>query len=450
MISEIPRLVMRGNTRSEGGSKRIKIISGASPLEQLDLQNFEGNAQGLRVLTQLEGHLFDGGRRPTFATLGTFIKYPWSSGHAVSIQKQKFGFFQSEKEHIEEIASELGLIPKGGGSWVRHPLVYLVEAADDICYAIIDLEDALEVGILDFGEVEPILLNGLNPAEADQYQTICAKDLPRRLSYLRGKVVDYLVREVIDVFQEEEDSILNGEFDDDLISGCGEPAKNIVNSAKNLASKKVFHQPRKTQIEIGAYSIIDVLLTALCDANSEFKERTPSFKAQRVFDLLGVNAPDQRQEPYQSLIRITDFVSGSTDKYAAQLSRRLIGWIFDPYRNSAAAEGTPSQGRSPFEVMRKCFIAHENLVPALADGQESVPDLIRWCDARRHPLSVAAARTLALQNADVVFLMGARFNWIFHFGQPPRYAPDVKVIQLDIAPEEIGHNKATEVRSTDP
>ena len=174
MISEIPRLVMRGNTRSEGGSKRIKIISGASPLEQLDLQNFEGNAQGLRVLTQLEGHLFDGGLRPTFATLGTFIKYPWSSGHAVSIQKQKFGFFQSEKEHIEEIASELGLIPKGGGSWVRHPLVYLVEAADDICYAIIDLEDALEVGILDFGEVEPILLNGLNPAEADQYQTICA------------------------------------------------------------------------------------------------------------------------------------------------------------------------------------------------------------------------------------------------------------------------------------
>jgi dGTPase len=152
--------------------------------------------------------------------------------------------------------------------------------------------------------------------------------LPRRLSYLRGKVVDYLVREVIDVFQEEEESILSGEFKGDLISGCGEPARNIVSSAKNLASRKVFHQPRKTQIEIGAYSIIDVLLTALCDANSEFKESSPSFKAQRVFDLLGVNAPDQDQEPYQSLIQITDFVSGSTDKYAAQLSRRLIGMDF--------------------------------------------------------------------------------------------------------------------------
>ena len=308
--------------------KNQNYLRRLSTLEQLDLQNFEGNAQGLRVLTQLEGHLFDGGLRPTFATLGTFIKYPWSSGHAVSIQKKKFGFFQSEKEHMEEIASELGLTPKGVGNWARHPLVYLVEAADDICYAIIDLEDALEVGILDFDEVESILVVGLNSQEKPQYQNISERDLPRRLSYLRGKVVDYLVREVIDVFQEEEESILSGEFEGDLISGCGEPARNIVSSAKNLASRKVFHQPRKTQIEIGAYSIIDVLLTALCDANSEFEESSPSFKAQRVFDLLGVNAPDQDQEPYQSLIQITDFVSGSTDKYATQLSRRLIGMDF--------------------------------------------------------------------------------------------------------------------------
>jgi dGTPase len=299
-----------------------------STLEQLDLQNFEGNAQGLRILTQLEGHLFDGGLRPTFATLGSFVKYPWSSSHAASIQTQKFGFFQSEKEHMEEIASELGLTPKGVGSWARHPLVYLVEAADDICYAIIDLEDALEVGILDFNEVEPILLNGLSAAETDQYQTISEKDLPRRLSYLRGKIVDYLVQEVIDVFVKEQPSILDGEFVGDLISRCGEPATNIVSSAKNLASRKVFHQPRKTQIEIGAYSIIDVLLTALCDANSEFKDSNPSFRAERVFDLLGVNAPGKDQEPYQSLIRITDFVSGSTDKYAAQLSRQLIGMDF--------------------------------------------------------------------------------------------------------------------------
>jgi dGTPase len=296
-------------------------------MEKLDLQNFEGNAQGLRILTQLEGHLFDGGLRPTLATLGSFVKYPWSSGPA-SIQKPKFGFFQSEKEHMEEIASELGLTPKGVGSWARHPLAYLVEAADDICYAIIDLEDALEVGILDFNEVESILLNGLSPNERHQYETIYEKDFPRRVSYLRGKIVDYLVQEVMYVLFNEEVSILNGEFVGDLISRCDDAATNIISSAKNLASRKVFHQPRKSQIEIGAYSIIDVLLTAFCDANSEFKNSNPSFRAQRVFDLLGIGAPATDQELYQSLIRITDFVSGSTDKYAAQLSRRLIGMDF--------------------------------------------------------------------------------------------------------------------------
>jgi dGTPase len=185
-----------------------------------------------------------------------------------------------------------------------------------------------EVGILDFNEVESILLNGLSPNERHQYETISAKDLPRRVSYLRGKIVDYLVQEVIYVFVNEEASILNGEFGGDLISRCGDATTNIVSSAKNLASKKVFHQPRKTQSEIGAYSIIDVLLIAFCDANSEFKNSNPSFRAQRVFGLLGVGAPATDQELYQSLIRITDFISGSTDKYAAQLSRRLIGMDF--------------------------------------------------------------------------------------------------------------------------
>src|SRR5262249_34548438 len=141
------------------------VLKGLSDLQRLDLQNFEGNAQGLRLLTQLEGHLFNGGLRPTFATLGTFIKYPWCSGHAASIGKQKFGFFQTERQVMEEIASEFGLIATGAGSWARHPLVFLVEAADDICYAIIDLEDAYEMGILPLQEIDNILTIGLSEPE---------------------------------------------------------------------------------------------------------------------------------------------------------------------------------------------------------------------------------------------------------------------------------------------
>jgi dGTPase len=229
---------------------------------------------------------------------------------------------------MEEIASGLGLLKASAGSWARHPLVFLVEAADDICYAIIDLEDALEVGILVFREVESILLAGLDEEDRSQCLTISEDDIARRLGYLRGKVVDYLVIQAIKSFFKNEDKILAGQFDGDLISDCEENARAVVGDAKRLAFEKVFQHPRKTQIEIGAYSIIDVLLRSLCEAYLEMRKSQPSFKAQRVFDLLGVDAPRPDGKLYDALIRITDFVSGSTDKYAAQLSRRLAGIEF--------------------------------------------------------------------------------------------------------------------------
>jgi dGTPase len=303
------------------------ILKGLNDLQRLDLQNFEGNAQGLRVLTQLEGHLFNGGLRPTFATLGAFIKYPWCSGHAASIRKQKFGFFQTERDVMEEIVTELGLAQNGAGSWARHPLVFLVEAADDICYAIVDLEDAHEMGILPLNEIDNILSNGLTDAERVEYATLSEADAFRRLGYLRGKVVDYLVRQAIDAFFRNETSILLGEFEGDLVSQCEERAVDIVQSAKRTAHEIVFVHPRKIQIEIGAYSIIDVLLREFCEAYIEYKEARASFKSKHIFDLLGAGAPKE-QDLYPALIRITDFVSGCTDKYATQLSQRLSGVAF--------------------------------------------------------------------------------------------------------------------------
>jgi dGTPase len=304
------------------------VLKGLNDLQRLDLQNFEGNAQGLRVLTQLEGHLFSGGLRPTFATLGTFIKYPWCSGHSASIGKRKFGFFQTEREVMGEIASELGLIPIGPGSWVRHPLVFLVEAADDICYAIVDLEDAHEMGILPVQEIDNILTIGLTDSERIEYATLADEDPFRRLGYLRGKVVDYLVHQVTEAFSKNEERILNGEFDGELVLQCEEKAAEIVQKAKLLAHEMVFVNPRKVQIEIGAYSIIDVLLREFCTAYLEVKEARISFKARHILDLLGVNAPGAQDSVYPALIRITDFVSGCTDKYAAQLSQRLSGTAF--------------------------------------------------------------------------------------------------------------------------
>jgi len=229
---------------------------------------------------------------------------------------------------MHEIAAELGLIEKGAETWARHPLVLLVEASDDICYAIIDLEDALEVGILLFNQVESVLIMGLNDEERKEFGSILSEDISRRLGYLRGKAVDYLVGQAINAFFENEDKILAGEFDGDLISHCSEEAKGVIKEAKNLAYEQVFNHTRKTQIEIGAYAIMDVLMKSFCDAFLEFRRGGASFRADRVFSLLGVNAPAKDQDLYAALIRITDFVAGSTDRYAMELSRRLSGFGF--------------------------------------------------------------------------------------------------------------------------
>jgi len=222
----------------------------------------------------------------------------------------------------------LGMLPDGAGSWKRHPLVFLMEAADDICYAIVDLEDAFEVGILDFIEIENILIDGLTDNERTEYASIEKPDYYRKLGYLRGKVVDYLVRQAIQAFATQETPILEGSFSTDLISYCEEAAGSIVRSAKRLAQEKIFVNRRKMQIEIGAYSIIDVLFRSFCDAYIEHKEGRASLKSKHLYELLEENAPEKDEELYPALMRVADFVSGCTDEFAVQLSRRLSGVSF--------------------------------------------------------------------------------------------------------------------------
>ena len=139
---------------------RQQLLSQMTSEQAHDLCNFEGNAQGLRLLAQTEHHPFQGGMRLTYATLGAFIKYPWT-GHGVPLTAAmpKFGCYQAEAEVLATIAHHLGLLPQGNLRWCRHPLAYLMEAADDICYALIDLEDGIEMDILPYEQVEPLFLN---------------------------------------------------------------------------------------------------------------------------------------------------------------------------------------------------------------------------------------------------------------------------------------------------
>jgi dGTPase len=300
-----------------------------SEIERSDFLNFEGNAQGFRVLTQLEYHQFDGGMRLTYATLGTYLKYPWSAQHAEAqgYKKHKFSCYQSELPILQNVAQKLGLPQIAEHRWARHPLVYLMEAADDICYALIDLEDGLEMNLLDYPEVESLLLGLVGDDLPETYRMLGPNDSRRRkLAILRGKAIEHLTNAAARAFVEQRDSLLAGTLRGDLVEHMHGPARYCVQQAKATAREKIFQDKRKTLHEIGAYTTLEILLNAFCGAALEqHGGRTPSFKHRRVLDLLGNNAPDPRRPLHHAFLRMIDFIAGMTDSYASEMALELTG-----------------------------------------------------------------------------------------------------------------------------
>ena len=174
------------------------IFSNLSNDHKRDLISVEGNAQGFRIVSQTENHLFDGGLRLTYATLGTFHKYPWTSRKGV----KKFGSFLSEEDLLNRIGEKLGLVSTGASSWCRHPLAHLVEAADDICYSIIDLEDAVELKILSFEQVVEFFLGSFEVTEQEKIKREFAPGHSHRvnLARLRGHVFDRAISTAIEAY----------------------------------------------------------------------------------------------------------------------------------------------------------------------------------------------------------------------------------------------------------
>ncbi|WP_150301089.1 deoxyguanosinetriphosphate triphosphohydrolase [Pseudomonas profundi] len=297
--------------------------------QKLDFLNFEGNAQGFRVLTQLEYHQFEGGMRLTYATLGAYLKYPWTSRYADSpgYKKHKFGCYQGEFALLEQIAAKLGLPAQDEHSWARHPLVYLVEAADDICYALIDLEDGLEMELLAYSEVEGLLLDLVGDDLPETYRLLGPKDSTRRkLAILRGKAIEHLVNAAAEAFVDQQPALLAGELPGDLVEHMPAKARHCVLEAKSIARRKIFQDKRKTLHEIGAYSTLETLLDAFCGAVNELHTGAHlSFKHERILDLMGNNAPRQDWDLYSSYMRVIDFIAGMTDSYAADIAARIRG-----------------------------------------------------------------------------------------------------------------------------
>ena len=294
--------------------------------EWKDFTHFDGNANAFRILTHQFNGKRPGGFALTYSTLASIVKYPFESTFAV---KPKFGFFQSEKEDYKKIASQLKIESKPGNSesFCRHPLVYLVEAADDICYQIMDLEDAFKLGILSYAETTNLYL-GFYDAETDKkyIENINATltrvtDKNEQISYLRAGVIGKLIYECIGIFAENQEKIVAGNFEGSLIGSLKGKQAEAMNTVKAISFSQVYAHRTVVEIEIAGYKIIGTLLEEFVGAIMNPKD----MYSRKILSLLPEQYKTNSDSVYLKIQSIVDFVSGMTDVFALDLYRKIKG-----------------------------------------------------------------------------------------------------------------------------
>ena len=287
-------------------------------MEWEDLTHFEGNANAFRLLThQFEGRR-KGGFAMTYTTLASIVKYPFSSSLAGT--KSKFGFFVSEEESFHRIATELGLtlLNEHPLKYARHPLVYLVEAADDICYQMMDIEDAHKLKILTTEETKELLMAYFNEERQAHIQKTfhIVNDTNEQIAYLRSSVIGLLIRECTRVFLEHEQ-----EFEETLIKHISErPAKAYKHCAE-VSIKKIYRSRDVLDIELAGFRVISTLLELMVDAVTSPGKAYSELLINRVSSQYNIKAPAL----YERIQAVLDYISGMTDVFALDLYRKING-----------------------------------------------------------------------------------------------------------------------------
>jgi dGTPase len=293
-----------------------------------DLISFEGNANALRVLTYPFVGKGDGSFSLTYSTLAAIAKYPCASiagSKKDKIYLKKYGFFQSEQSTFSKIAAELGIsqVQEIPLIYKRHPLVYLVEAADDICYNIIDLEDAHRLKILNYQEVESLLLTVCNE-DALKDRLLTMEDADAKISLLRAKAISKLIMLCSQVFYENEETILNGDFNKGLIEAIEEPYLEAIKKIKKVSEEKIYNYSSVVQIEIAGYKVMGGLLEEFIPAY--LNNQTHYHK--KLVKLIPKQFLTNETDTYSKIQTVLDFVSGMTDIYAVELFRKIKGISF--------------------------------------------------------------------------------------------------------------------------
>lgn len=302
--------------------------------EWSDLINFEGNANAIRVLTHSYRDKPNGGMRLTMTTLASILKYPCESTcvNKDFKHRKKYGFFQSEKSTFLDIVEELNMIKEQSGPYIfkRHPFVYLVEAADDICYRIIDMEDAHRLGILTKAQVSEAfisIIENINRPEdnidkiKDTYLKIM--DDNDSISYLRAKSINALTLESADVFKANMPSIITGRFNDTLIDHI-ESRCHALGEVMELSIEKIYNHHSVIEIEITGYHVMSHLLKMFVPAVLRKKPVGTDRMALRLIPLQ-FREFEITQSNYIKALSVVDFISGMTDAYATEFYRKTTG-----------------------------------------------------------------------------------------------------------------------------
>jgi dGTPase len=291
-----------------------------------DLLHFEGNAQGFRILNKNQY-----GLKLTSATLGAFTKYPcpalFPNRDKSKRSQKKFGFFQSEREVFGNIANELGLIKTSECGWSRHPLAFLVEAADDICYSIIDLEDGCNLGLVSYAEAKSLFEGVINKSKSKLGKLDQLNSREEKIGFLRALAIGDLTEECSSLFLEHESEILNGIFDTALADYC--TSKNELREIIKVSVEKIYRSRHVVEIEASGHEILPGLLEEFIKAGSHLMGSKSSRKYDNLVLLLPTDVVSAiKSDPkntYGMLRNVIDFVSGLTDRHALSLYRKIKG-----------------------------------------------------------------------------------------------------------------------------
>ncbi len=317
---------------AEYGKSRVAMLKGS---ESEDFLAFEGNSQGFRIITRLQNPDNQGGLQLTCATLAAFTKYPrescLSGNNFSGVSSKKQGFTAADRGSFERVADSVGLLRRHDryAMWCRHPLAFLVEAADDISYRVIDIEDGYRLGHFTYDEVLDLFWPLIPDPGKQQGRLDGIRELKDKVEFLRAKVINEAIRQVVACFLDNESLIMAGEYDRPLLQDI--PARVLMDALVDIARQRIYCAPEVVGIQAAGFQVISDLLERFSQVIDDVAHL--GAKASPRSKMLLRLIPEQfigeqsvpSEDPYKRLLLLTDFVSGMTDSYAVSLYKKVTG-----------------------------------------------------------------------------------------------------------------------------